>query len=282
VARTGGGYPVTGRNAGGGRGFFKLRLDFGVDLQGGEDVHLLDPALACDDDGDCPGASRCGGNRAMVANDSPMRVCNPSLPGRWQHGQCDEGGGTYRTITVTADQACAMVDFINHAPFTAMSTLGMFRGFTYGGSPGGWHTLAQWARTKFEYTAVTSWAVEAARTNAAKWHDAGEAIAETVASTYANRAQLSGKEVLIPAALVTSLAPAGPSGEQCVELRDAANAPGFLLACECQGNPACQDQAIWHVDFATLLGKRAWVQGTLHFTAGRWRLDAPMVRAPID
>jgi hypothetical protein len=259
------------------RGFFSIRLDFATEIDGGDDLEPLDPAIACDDDDDCPAASTCGPNRAMVSIAAPPRVCNPSVPGRWQHGQCDEPGGTYRTVTVTADEACAMVDLLNHAPYSALRPLGSLRDWTYGTSRDvGWHVLAQWSRTKFEHSAVTSYAVAGARAAATTWQDSGEVVEDTVASTYAERANLSGRGVLIPAAFATQDAGLGPDGEACVEIRDAVGAASYLLACACNDDPTCDEGAISAT--ADLVGHQVVVGGTLRFIDGRWRIDARTLR----
>lgn len=276
VAPADGVYVVTVREADGRRGFFGLNFGIAADVQPGEDLVPLDPAIGCDDDGDCPAASACGANRGMVSVDAPATVCNPTLPGRWEHGACDEAGGTYRTITVTADQACAMVDFLNHAPFSAMATVGVFRQWTYESSRAGtWRTLAQWARTNFEHLSVTSGAVTGLKLAAARLPAHDGVVEDTVASTFRDRSRLSGKGVFLPTVRATALAADGPDGEHCLEIRDAADAPDFLLACSCGNNPACDPRSVpRHPPAGGLVGLEITVGGTLRFTAGRWRIDA--------
>lgn len=94
-------------------------------------------------------------------------------------------------------------------------------------------------------------------------------------STYADRSSLSGQDVLVPAAFATQDLGLGPDGEACVEIRDAVGAASYLLACDCKNNPACDDGAITLSPApADLVGHKVVVGGTLHFTDGRWRIDA--------
>jgi hypothetical protein len=156
----------------------------------------------------------------------------PTRPAR-----CALPGGTYEGVVFAGDEECRTLAYLNRARFSQLAPLtSVARLVAYDGRP--------WTSVQAFSDLVSANALRLAKEAADHFSDDGLST-DTVANTWAHRAELTDVAVLFDRVYAVRRAP-GTDGYYCVELRDAPDAANDLTACVLYVNadsaPACSDE----------------------------------------